>query len=96
MTQQVVVYYQEQPNLNTEKVLQRMKKQFDREDWILSGLYIDHIKEYDNLLEMITELGKVDMVYLYSKDNIEEDFYWNMLRQTAKIEKVSINIYIDI
>ncbi|WP_226528179.1 hypothetical protein [Metabacillus niabensis] len=90
-----LVYYQEQENLNTKEVLNRMKEEFEKEDWELAALIVDQINSYDNLMIMITkELVKADILYLYSKSNITDDFYWNLLCQTSKIENVSIKEYL--
>ncbi|MCY7905578.1 hypothetical protein MOB40_11765 [Bacillus inaquosorum] len=91
-----LVYYQEQENLNTQEILQELKEKFKKEKWELSGLFIDKINEYENLMVMITEeLSEVDVIFLYSKNNIKDEFFWNLLCQTAKIENVLIKEFLD-
>ncbi|MGV6971522.1 hypothetical protein ACWA17_08500 [Bacillus halotolerans] len=93
---QALVYYQEQENLNTQEILQELKEKFKDEKWELSGLFIDKINEYENLMVMITEeLSEVDVIFLYSKNNIKDEFFWNLLCQTAKIENVLIKEFLD-
>lgn len=90
-----LVYFQEQENLNTEEILREMKGKFEKEKWELTGLFIDKINEYDNLMVMITdELNKADVLFLYSKNNIRDDFCWNLLCQTARIEDVLIKEFL--
>ncbi|MDQ0254133.1 ABC-type uncharacterized transport system substrate-binding protein [Evansella vedderi] len=93
---QTLVYFQEQENLNTEEILKEMKKKFEKENWKLSGLFIDKINEYENLMVMITDkLNKADILFLYSKNNVRDDFYWNLLYQTANVEDVILKEFID-
>lgn len=91
-----LVYYQEQEGINTKEVIKSMKGKFEKENWKLFKLFIDNRNEYDNLMEMITDdLKKVDILFIYSKNNIFDDFYWNLLCQSARIESVLIYEYMD-
>jgi ABC-type uncharacterized transport system substrate-binding protein len=91
----VLVYYQEEDGLITGEVIDKMKANFQKENWRFAGLFIDKINEYDRLMDVITEeLKKVDVIYLYSKNNICDEFYWNFLLQTAKVENVLIKVYL--
>jgi hypothetical protein len=89
------VYYHEQNNLNTNEILQMMKEQFEKEDWEFSELFVDNIDEYERLMEIITEeLKSLDVLFVYSKINICDDFYRDLLYQSAQVENVTIKEYI--
>ncbi|PGZ77306.1 hypothetical protein COE55_17875 [Priestia megaterium] len=91
-----IVYYQEQDDLITEEVLQNMKGQFNKENWEFFGLFLDKNGEYEGLMDIITnELKRIDVLFLYSKNNIYDEFYWQLLIQSARTENISIKIYLE-
>jgi hypothetical protein len=90
----VAVYYQYKEGLQNEKALNDMKLMFDKERWILYGIFLDKEDQYDALLKLITNnLLEVDILYVYSMLSIEDDFYFELVEQSAKAEKVDIIEY---
>ncbi|WP_223593645.1 hypothetical protein [Neobacillus bataviensis] len=88
------VYFLEKKNLDTEDTLSKMKKYFVKQDWELFGVYIDNNNKHDGLMELVTKIfSEIDILYVYSLTDINDDFYWDLLIQSAKIENVQIIEY---
>ncbi|PWW32309.1 hypothetical protein DFO73_101573 [Cytobacillus oceanisediminis] len=93
----VIVYYQEQDILDTQQTIQEMKRLFLKQKWNFQGLFIDQKNDYEVLQEVIhTHFKKIDIIFLYNRNNIADEFYWQLLIQTATIENVQIIFYSDL
>ncbi|MFD1361251.1 hypothetical protein [Lentibacillus salinarum] len=90
----IVLYYQEQSDLNTTSAVTKMKSDLKKEKGDDCTIYVDKQNVYEKLMYLITEeLNSIDVVYIYSRNNIRDDFYWDLLVQSAKADNVVIMVY---
>lgn len=90
-----VVYLKKHKNFKNKRILNKMKKDIQKLEWKHLEMIVDQVEGYDGLLYLITnDLEKIDVVYVYDINNIHDDFYWELLVESAKIEEVIIKEYV--
>jgi hypothetical protein len=95
--EKTAVYYQFRENFNNDEILNDMKKLFNNEEWVIYGIFLDNKLEYEALMDLVTnELNKVDLVYIYSLEVIDDLFYRDLLKQSIKAERKKIIEYVEL
>ncbi|MBS8263847.1 hypothetical protein DYI25_05260 [Mesobacillus boroniphilus] len=90
----VAVYYMENKGLSTRIALNNMKDKVKNENWIIRGVFIDKMNEYEALMHVLTnEFSKIDILYIYTLDSIKDDFYWDILLESTRVDSVQIIEY---
>ncbi|WP_099363583.1 hypothetical protein [Fredinandcohnia onubensis] len=74
-------------------LVNKLKLFVEESGWNLLGGIIDIPGQSDGLLEIIEKIDEIDIIVIYNKNNIVDDFNYKLLFQLEKLGKPQIKEY---
>jgi hypothetical protein len=87
-----VIIYGQRPDLSDANI-EEMKDYIQSQKWSLIEGIIDYEGSSEGLFNLLEKLKGINIVLIYSKKSISDEFSLNLLYQTARTENVEILEY---
>lgn len=76
-----------------DRNLEEMRAYIKKMNWLLVEAIFDYVGSCEGLFNLSEKLKDIDIILIYDKRNISDEFSFDFLNQTARSENVEIKEY---